>query len=164
MPDPPLGIEAGAVKKAIEALAPMVHTLQGREDKQETVRVGDPWFSHEAKSFFSDLSFYRYLLNIDSVSGTGETEGPEWSGSALEELKVWGIHLQIKVICLNRRKGASVFWGHSADFAEVGNEVHGTQMRHNRNFKRTVCRVGDVLVTRSLTDFLCLRVPLMPRP
>ena len=160
MPDTPLGIEAGAVKKALEALAPMEHTLQGREDKQETTRIGDPWISHETKSFFSDLSIYRYLLNIDSVSGTGE-----WGGIALEELKVWGMHLQIKVICLNKRKGVSVFWGHSADFAKVGNEeVHRAQMRHNRNFKRTVCRDGDVLVTRSLTDFLCLRVPLTPRP
>lgn len=59
------------------------------------------------------------------MPGTGETGGTTWSGRALEDLKVWEMHLQIRVSCGKERQEASVSWGQSADIAKVGNEeVH----------------------------------------
>ena len=88
------------------------------------------------------------------------------------------MYLQIKVICLNKRKEASVPRDHEAGFAEVSHEeIHKALETKPQLFflliyfnwkpqllKRMLCRDrAVVLVTRSLGDFLCLRVPLKPR-
>ena len=75
------------------------------------------------------------------------------------------MYLQIKVICLNKRKEASVPGDHEAGFAEVSHdEIHKALETKPQLLKRMLCRDrAVVLVTRSLGDFLCLRVPLKPR-
>ena len=55
-----------------------------------------------------------------TVHGIIQTKILEWV-----VFPFWGMYLQIKVICLNKRKEASVPWDYEADFAEVSHkEVH----------------------------------------
>lgn len=123
MPDLPLGIEVGGVNKAIKSLAPTGHIFQGREDKQGKQGTLDPCLSHETKSFLNNLAFYRYLLNTDSVPGPEETSHQvEWRCPSRNSYRMQNAFTNQADLCFNRWKEASVFWGHSADSAEAGDE------------------------------------------
>ena len=63
MPDTTLGIKAGAVKKAVKAVAPVNHRTP-RERKQTGNNEGCwPLAVSWGQVIFNDLSFYRYSLN-----------------------------------------------------------------------------------------------------
>lgn len=103
--------------------------MRSRREKTNWRQRGalEPCLSPETKWASHSLAFYRYLLNTDSmpasVAGTGETEGTKWSGRDPRGTHGLGDILTNQGdLCWNRRKEASVSRGHSADFAEVGDE------------------------------------------
>lgn len=91
MSDLPLGIEAGAGHKQSKFWLPQ--GILSRGERTNRKQEGGAWTptSHETKSFFNNLAFYRYLLNTDFALGAEETSH---SGNAPRGTHtVWGKHL-----------------------------------------------------------------------